>query len=140
MSFFSELEADFKKLFGHAPTYIHLAISAISFGAPVVEMILSAVDPAAVAVVQPIVTRIEAGLATAYTLTKKGTSAGATLASTLTSVQSDLTTIESTAGIKSPETQAKIATLLAEIQAVVALIDSEITTGTPPTTTTAPTA
>lgn len=125
MSFFSTLKSDFEKLFGKSPTYVHFALSAIQFAAPVVETILAVSDPAAGALVAPIITRVEAGLATAYSLASEGTASGATLGTTLSAVQADLASLESVAGIKDANTQAKIATVLAEITQVVAMIPAK---------------
>ena len=122
MSFFSALKADFQKLFGRSATYIHLSLAAITFAAPVVEGILTITDPAVAVIVTPIITRIETGLATAYTLANEGTSSGATLGTTLAAVVADLTQLESVAGIKDDATKAKIATILSELQAVIALV------------------
>ena len=122
MSFFSTLEADFKKLFGKSANYSHMALAAITYAAPFVEGVLTIVDPALVPVVQPIITRIETGLATAYSLSTQGASSAATLSTTLASVNADLSTLESVAGIKDVATQTKLATILSEVQAVIALI------------------
>ena len=122
MSFFTTLKNDFEKLFKKTPTEIHLALAVITYAAPIVEGILAVTAPAASALVAPIITRVETGLATAYSLANEGTASGATLSTTLSGVVADLGTIESVAGIKDAATQAKISTIISEAQAVVALL------------------
>ena len=122
MSFFTTLKNDFEKLFKKTPTEIHLALAVITYAAPIVEGIEAVTDPAALALTQPIITRVETGLATAYSLANEGTASGATLSTTLSGVVADLGTIESVAGIKDAATQAKISTIISEAQAVVALL------------------
>ena len=122
MSFLTTLKSDFEKLFKKTPTEIHLALAVITYAAPIVEGIEAVTDPAALALTQPIVTRVETGLATAYSLANEGTASGATLGTTLAAVSADLGTIESVAGIKDAATQAKINTIISEAQAVVALL------------------
>lgn len=132
MSFIATLEADFKKLFKKTPTEIHLALAVITYAAPIIEGIEAVVDPAALALTQPIVTRLESGLATAYTLTNEGTASGASLSKTLSDFASDLGSIEAVAGIKDAATQTKISSIVGEVQAVVALLPtsiSAVTTG-----------
>jgi hypothetical protein len=128
--FFSTLEADFKKLFSKTPTEIHFALALVTYASPFVEGILSIVDPAAEALVAPIVTRLETGLTTIYALANEGTASGATLSSTLAAFQSDLSTLESVGGIKDAATQAKIATITTEVQAIIALIPSPTSVAT----------
>jgi hypothetical protein len=122
MSFLKTLETDFEKLFKKTPTEIHLALAVITYAAPIVEGIEDVVDPAALAITQPIIVRIETGLATAYSLANEGTASGATLGTTLSAVASDLGSLESVAGIKDAATQAKINSVVSEAQAVVALL------------------
>ena len=122
MSFISTLKNDFEKLFKKTPTEIHLALAVITYAAPIVEGIEAVTDPAALALTQPIITRVETGLATAYSLANEGAASGATLSTTLSGVVADLGQIESVAGIKDVATQAKISTVISEAQAVVALL------------------
>ena len=75
--FFATLETDFKKLFSKTPTEIHFALALVTYASPFVEGILSIVDPAAEALVAPIVTRLETGLTTIYSLANQGTASGA---------------------------------------------------------------
>lgn len=120
--FFSTLAADFEKIFGKAPSFIHFTLAMVTYAAPILEGILTVVDPAVGALVTPIVTRLQTGLATAYSLANEGTASGATLSSTLSAFVADLNTLESVAGIKDTATKAKIATILSEAQAIVELI------------------
>jgi hypothetical protein len=120
--FFAKLAADFEKIFGKAPSFIHFTLALVTYAAPILEGILAVADPAVAALVAPITTRLQTGLATAYSLANEGTASGATLSTTLAAFAADLTTLESVAGIKDAATQAKIATILSEVQAIVALI------------------
>ena len=130
--FFKTLEEDFVSLFKKTPNEIHFALALVTYASPFVEGVLSIVDPALETVVAPIVTRLETGLATVYALANEGTASDATLASTLAAFQADLATLESVAGIKDAATQAKIATITSEVQAILALIPT-----TPPPTSSA---
>lgn len=127
--FFSTLEADFIKIFKKTPNYVHFALALVTYAAPFVEGVLAVTDPAAAALVDPVITRLETGLTTIYSLANQGTASGATLATTLAAFQSDLSTLENVAGIKDAATQAKIATITSEVQAIIALIPT-----TPPPT------
>ena len=127
--FFSTLEKDFVALFKKTPNEIHFALALVTYAAPVLEGILTVTDPAVEALVAPVITRLETGLTTIYALANEGTSSSATLASTLAAFQADLSTLESVAGIKDAATQAKIATIISEVQAIIALIPT-----TPPPT------
>jgi hypothetical protein len=120
--FFAKLAADFEKIFGKAPSFIHFTLALVTYAAPILEGILAVADPAVEALVAPIITRLQTGLATAYSLANEGTASGATISTVLAAFVADLTTLESVAGIKDAATQAKIATILSEVQAVVALI------------------
>jgi len=123
--FFKQLADDFLKLFKKTPSFVHFALALVTYAAPFVEGVLAVTDPAAAALVDPIITRLETGLTTIYSLANQGTTSGATLAA----FQADLTTLESVAGIKDAATQAKIATITSEVQAILALIP----TSAPPT-------
>ena len=127
--FFKQLADDFLKLFKKTPSFVHFALALVTYAAPFVEGMLAVTDPAAAALVDPIITRLETGLTTIYSLANQGTTSGATLATTLAAFQADLTTLESVAGIKDAATQAKIATITSEVQAILALIP----TSAPPT-------
>jgi len=127
--FFKQLADDFLKLFKKTPSFVHFALALVTYAAPFVEGVLAVTDPAAAALVDPIITRLETGLTTIYSLANQGTTSGATLATTLAAFQADLTTLESVAGIKDAATQAKIATITSEVQAILALIP----TSAPPT-------
>jgi hypothetical protein len=120
--FFHTIEQDFLKLFKKTPSFIHFALALVTYAAPFVEGVLAVVDPAAAALVDPIITRMETGLTTIYSLANQGTASGATLATTLAAFQSDLSTLEAVGGIKDAATQAKIATITSEVQAIIALI------------------
>ena len=120
--FFAKLAADFEKIFGKAPSFIHFTLALVTYAAPILEGIQAVADPAVAALVTPIITRLQTGLATAYSLANEGTASGATLSTTLAAFVADLSALESVAGIKDAATQAKIATILSEAQAIVALI------------------
>jgi hypothetical protein len=120
--FFAKLAADFERIFGKAPSFIHFTLALVTYAAPILEGILAVADPAVAALVTPIITRIQTGLATAYSLANEGTASGATLSTTLAAFVADLSTLESVAGIKDVATQAKVETILSEAQAIVALI------------------
>lgn len=122
--FFKTIADDFEKLFKKTPTEIHFALALVTYATPFVEGVLTVVDPAAEVLVAPIITRLETGLTTIYSLANQGASSSATLATTLAAFQSDLSTLESVAGIKDAATQAKIATITSEVQAIIALIPS----------------
>ncbi len=127
-SFAEKIEAGFKRLFGHAPTYAGIATSTITFVAPLVLGVTALVDPAALPVVQPIVIKIQSALAAANVVIKDA-GPQATIATYLQSVTSNLGQLESAAQIKNTDQAAKLTGLVTlisgEVQALLARLQPQ---------------
>jgi hypothetical protein len=125
MSFFKEIEAEIKKLFGELPAWDVTASRVITVIAPLLETALLLTDPAAEAIVAPIVTEAQADLATASVIIK-GAGPTPTLKSALNSFVTNLSAIETAANIKDPASQTKftaaVTVINAEIQDILLAI------------------
>jgi hypothetical protein len=129
MSFFSKIDAEFKKLFGAAPKWNVTASRAITVVAPLLETALILVDPSAEAEVAPIVAEAQADLATASAVIA-GAGPTPTVKSALTSFVANLSAIETAAKIKDPATQTKftaaVSVINGEVQAILAVIPATV--------------
>jgi hypothetical protein len=125
MSFFSKIEAEFKKLFGKLPSWDVTASRVITVIAPILETALLLIDPAVEAVVAPIITEAQADLATASVIVSDAGPAPS-LQNALASFTTNLTAIEAAAGIKDAATQTKfqaaVTVINGEVQAILAAI------------------
>jgi hypothetical protein len=125
MSFFSKIEAEFKKLFGKLPSWDVTASRVITVIAPILETALVLIDPAAEEAVAPIITDAQADLATASVVISDAGPAPS-LQTALASFTANLTAIETAAGIKDPATQTKfsaaVTVINGEVQAILAAI------------------
>jgi hypothetical protein len=122
-SFFEKLKAKIEELFTKAPAADAAAAETIRVVAPLVETLLAIEDPALEAIIAPIVTKVQAALATAA-VTIQDAGPALTLQSALSSVTTNLTAIEQAAQIKSPESATKVTaittTIAGEINAIAA--------------------
>src|ERR1039458_7668805 len=137
MSFFSKIEAAFKKVFGSSK-WEQTAETTLTLVAPLLETLLAltAGAPAATAV-GVVIAKIQMGLATAAKLssdikagTLNATTGAAQLSAALTAVQADLATVLSAAQIKDQTTQATVTALVdmvsGEVQAILAAVPAPV--------------
>ncbi len=133
MAFFSEFEADFKKWFRKAPTVFHFANTVIAFAVPIVNQFLTLNDPAALMFVNPIISQIQSGLATASVIAGHGTDS-TTLASTLSHVKDNFSEILSLAQVKDSANAAKLTAnanlVIGELTAVIDMVNAPTSTAT----------
>ena len=142
MSFFSKIEAAFKKVFGSSK-WEQTAETTLTLVAPLLETLLAltAGAPAATAV-GVVIAKIQMGLATAAKLSsdiKAGTVSSANgaqqLSAMLAAVQADLGTLLTATQIKDQTTQAKVTAIVdsisGEVQAIIAALPTPATAPKP---------
>lgn len=122
---FEKIGAWFKSLFTK-PNWASVALASVNVAAIAFEGVTAALDPALAAVADPIITDIQAKMATAVSLIRNANVTNA--ATVLATIEADLSQIESVANISDATTKAKIDAIVATLNAVIASF---------PTTTTA---
>jgi LPS sulfotransferase NodH len=124
---FEDIGKWFKSIFQKAPSWATIALASVNVAAIAFEGITAALAPALAAVADPIITEIQAKLATAVQLIK---SANATSSGTvLATIEADLSQLESIANISDATTKAKIAAIVATINAVIASLPAGTANG-----------
>ena len=111
---FAKIKAFFKKFFGDEPAWSKVALNTLTVVAPLVETVLALVQPEFVAPVTSVLNTVKTDLATAAALIDVG-QANPTLTGILQSVQTNIASIESLAGIKDAATQQKFAAIVTTI-------------------------
>lgn len=126
-TFFSSVEAELKKLF-ISTSWEQKVQSTILYVAPILETIVSLVDPIAAPAVASVVRTIQSDLATVSTVVQNaqvqpGTTAMATVSSALSSISTNLQSLLTAAEVKNSAKAAQITatvTLLSgEVQAMI---------------------
>jgi hypothetical protein len=140
MTFFVRFKAWFKKFFGTEAAWSKVALTTITVAAPLIEMLLSVIDPAIEPAVANIIDKVKTDLTTAATLIEAG-EANPTLSGVLSDIQMNLGGVLAALQVKDPATVAKITTItntvIAEIQAVAAELPSTTAAVKPATAVTA---
>lgn len=127
VTFFEKVKAELKKLFAHAPGWEASAAATLTYVAPLVETIVTLVDPAVAPAVSAIIAKVESAMAAAAVVIKDAGSTP-TLATYLNAINSDLSQVEQAAAIKDPATSAKLTAIVGTITAEVNAILSEVGT------------
>ncbi len=122
VTFFDDIGSWFKSIFKKAPAWSTIALASVNVAAIAFEGVTAVLDPALAAVADPIITQIQAKLATAASLVKNANATSA--ATVLSTVEADLSQLESIANISDPATKAKIDAIVATLNAVIAAIPS----------------
>ena len=125
VSFFARVKAELKKLFVHAPGWEASAAATLTYVAPMVETVMTLVDPAAAPVVNNTISKIQSAMAAAAVVIK---SAGPTptLVTYLDAINNDIAQVQTAAQVKDPATTAKITALVATITREVNAILAEV--------------
>ena len=123
LSFFSKVKAELKKLFTHVPGWEASAAATLTYVAPMVEAMVALVDPAVAPVVGALIAKVQSAMAAAAVVIKDA-GPKPTLVTYLNAVKSDVSLVESAAGVKDPAATAKltalIGTITGEIEAILA--------------------
>lgn len=127
MSFFGRVEAELKKLFTHAPGWEASAAATLTYVAPLVETVVTLVDPAIAPVVNALIAKVQSAMAAAAVVIKAAGPAP-TLVTYLNAVNNDLAQVAGLAGIKDVASAAKLTALVTTITTEVNAILAEITT------------
>ena len=127
-TFFENFGHVFKDIFKKAPTYEQSAIAVVAYVAPALQIILGLLDPAALPIVNPIISRVEANLAALKTITSSiqvapGSSTSAGTQQVLAEIQSDMGAILGLAQVKNAakfnQVETTVNGILAEVQLLV---------------------
>jgi hypothetical protein len=126
-SFGAWVEKVWTKIYASAPTIEHIADVTLTYAISAVSLILPAVDPAAVPVVQPILSEIQKDLAVASGLIYDfGPSLN--VSNILSSVASNLTNLLAAGHVKDAAMVAKITQLVNTISSLAAAITKSLAT------------
>ena len=117
---FDEIGSWFTSIFKKAPSWTVIARTSINIAAIAFEGVTAVIDPSLAAVADPIIADIQVKLGTVASLIKNANATSA--ASVLGTVEADLSQLESVANISDPATKAKIAAIVATLNAVLAAI------------------
>jgi hypothetical protein len=124
VTFFESIGSWFKKVFKNVPAWNVIALSALNTVAPIFETVFGLVDPAAAAIVTPIITAIQTDLGTVSQLLASGNTVN--LTTLLNAIKANFSTLISEAHISDPESVAKAqaaeATITSELEAILAAI------------------
>ena len=125
-SFFSKVKFELKTLFTHAPSWESSAAATLTYVAPMVETIVTLADPAAAPALDASISRVQAAMAAASVVIK---AAGPTptLVKYLNAINANAAELGSVAGIKDPQTAAKLESIVGVITAEVNAILAEVT-------------
>ena len=123
LSFFARVAAELKKLFTHAPGWEASAAATLTYVAPMVEMVVTLVDPAVAPAVNALIGKVQSAMAAAAVVIKDAGPAP-TLLTYLNAVKRDMAQVECLAQVTDPSTAAKltalVATIMGEIEATLA--------------------
>lgn len=125
VSFFGRVKAELKKLFTRAPGWEASAAATLTYVAPMVETVVTLVDPAIAPVVDALIAKVQSAMAAAAVVIKAAGPAP-TLVTYLNAVNNDLAQVESVAGVKDAATAAKLTALVATITEEVNAILTEV--------------
>jgi hypothetical protein len=120
VTFFDEIGGWFASIFKKAPSWTVIAQTSINIAAIAFEGVTAVIDPSLAAVADPIISDIQVKLGTVANLVKNANATSA--AGVLATVEADLSQLESVANISDPATKAKIAAIVATLNAVLAAL------------------
>ncbi len=125
ISFYSRVKAELQKLFTHAPGWEASAAATLTYVAPMVETLVTLVDPAVAPIVNGVIVKAQSAMAAAAVVIKDAGPAP-TLMTYLKAVNSDMAEVESAAQIKDPATAAKLTALVGTITGEIEAILGEL--------------
>ena len=125
VSFFHQVKTELKKLFVHAPGWEASAAATLTYVAPMVETVVTLVDPEAAPLVNPLIAKVQSAMAAAAVVIK---AAGPTptLVTYLNAINNNIAQVEPCVGVKDPATAAKLTALVGIITGEVNAILSEV--------------
>lgn len=125
LSFFARVKAELKKLFTHAPGWEASAAATLTYVAPMVEAVVTLVDPAFAPAVDALIAKVQSAMAAAAVVIKDA-GPTPTLITYLNAVKGDIALVESAAGIKDAAVAAKLTALLGTITGELEAILAEV--------------
>lgn len=125
-SFFSEVETEFKKLFGSAPAALQTASAVITVVAPLVESLIALTgNEAAAAAIAVVVKQVEVDI-TAVQVTLKSVGSPLSLVGVLDAIVSNLKTLLTAGDIKDAKTlevvTSVVNTIVAEFESILSVV------------------
>lgn len=121
---FSKVKTWFSKVFKTLPAWNVVAATALNVAAPLVETIVDLADPAAGAVLTPVLTKIQADFGTVASLLASGNTTN--VSTFLNAIKTNLPQLLAAAQISDPASVAKstaaVATITSEIDAILAAV------------------
>jgi DNA-binding phage protein len=134
MTFFSKVEAWFKKVFTNFPGWATVASSTLNYVAPLLETVLALTAGTPVeAEVATIISKIQADLGVAAVAVENAVTS-TSLTNALASIESNLPTLLTTVQVTDPTTVTKVTAvvteILDEVKAVIAAIPAVVTAPT----------
>jgi hypothetical protein len=124
---FDNIGSWFKKVFKNVPAWNVVALSTLNLIAPLLETVLAFADPSAGALIDPIVTQIQADLGTASQLLSAGNTVN--LSSLLKAIQSNFSALIAAAHITNPTSVARAqeaeTAITSELEAIIAAIPAQ---------------
>ena len=121
VSFFNKVKTELKTLFTHTPNWEVSASATLTYVAPMVESIVTLVDPTAAPTLNASIARVQAAMAAASVVIKEA-GPQPTLAKYLHAILDDAGELANVSGIKDPQTLLRLAsvvnTITAEVNAI----------------------
>lgn len=140
VTFFEKVGGIFKKLFGSKATWEQTALATIKVVGPMVEILLSVINPGVGDEATSIINEIKADLTVLYSLAQTGavsgtTTGGAQASQLIQSINTNMSTLLADAHVKNPATVARVTDVSNDIsQEMTALLSNiPVVMGNPPT-------
>lgn len=124
-SFYERVKAELKRLFTHVPGWEASAAATLTYVAPMVETVVTLVDPEVAPAVNGLIAKVQSAMAAAAVVIKAAGPAP-TLMTYLNAVNSNLAQVEQAAGVKDPATAEKLNAVLQTITGEVNAILGEL--------------
>jgi len=113
VTLFDDAKSFFAKVFKNAPSDTAAALSVINTIAPEAELVFALVDPTLAVVANPIITEIQADLATVANLLKSGNTVS--VGTFLTAIKSNLTALLTAGHITDPTSVTKVTGIVSAV-------------------------
>lgn len=136
ISFFEKVKSWFQRWFKSAPGVEHTIIATLTYVAPIVEGVLTLVDPPAAAIVTPVITIVQRDLATVAATVQDGMPAPGSapaqaVISALNAINTNIAGLLNVAEVKNSakiaEIEDAVHTITQEIDAVVGSVSGSLT-------------
>lgn len=126
-SFFTRVKAELTKLFTHAPGWEASAAATLTYVAPMVDLLITMLDPGVAPAVEAVLAKVQSAMAAAAVVIK---SAGPTptLITYLNAISCDMAEIESFVHMSDPNMAGRFKALVSAISQEITAIQLEVST------------